>query len=84
MTYQPARDSDVDKNGPYKSSRRSARSNELRRPRRDRRILVRGDLREQPDVRKLARAIISMAMAEAERTMKPDTDASLPAEPADE
>jgi hypothetical protein len=38
-----------------------------RRYRDDRRITVRGVRRDPPDIRKLSRALISLAMAEAER-----------------
>lgn len=37
------------------------------RPRRDGRIIVRGVERDRPDLRKLSRAVIAMAQAEAER-----------------
>lgn len=36
-------------------------------PRNERRIIVRGIQREQPDLRKLSRAVIAMAQADAER-----------------
>lgn len=38
-----------------------------RRYQKDRRIIVRGLRRDPPDIRKLSRALISLAMAEAER-----------------
>lgn len=38
-----------------------------RRYQKDRRIIVRGVRRDPPDIRKLSRALISLAMAEAER-----------------
>jgi hypothetical protein len=38
-----------------------------RRYQKDRRITVRGVRRDPPDIRKLSRALISLAMAEAER-----------------
>lgn len=79
MTQQPPKEAPDGKNAPFKSGRRAARTNKLRRPQRDRRLIVRGELREQPDVHKLARALISMAMAEAERETQAQTDA--PAQP---
>jgi hypothetical protein len=47
------------------ASKRKRKTN--RRHRDDRRIAVRGVRRDPPDIRKLSRALISLAMAEAER-----------------
>lgn len=55
---------DPDKNAPYKSARRDARRPKGRG--RDRRISVRSVQRDEPDVRKLARAVIQLALAQAE------------------
>lgn len=60
-------DDDSNKNAPYRSSRRSVRRDRELRVGRRRQITVRSELREEPDVRKIARAIIGMAMLEAER-----------------
>lgn len=60
-------DEDINKNAPYRSSRRAAHKGRAPRGRKERRLTVRSELREQPDVRKIARAIIAMAMGEAER-----------------
>lgn len=48
------------------SNKRPSRSRQMR-PRRDDRIVVRGVERDRPDLRKLSRAVIAMAQAEAER-----------------
>lgn len=48
------------------SNKRPSRSRQAR-PRRDGRIIVRGVERDRPDLRKLSRAVIVMAQAEAER-----------------
>lgn len=47
------------------SRRKRNRNNRL--PREERRFTVRGVRREPPDIRKLSRALIGLAMAEAER-----------------
>lgn len=62
-------DPQVDKNAPYRTSRRATQQSRARKnsPSSGRRIVVRSELREQPDVRKIARAIIAMAMADAQR-----------------
>ena len=60
-------DEDISKNAPYRSSRRAAHKGRLPRGRKERRLTVRSELRDEPDVRKIARAIIEMAMAQAER-----------------
>ncbi|QSZ50082.1 hypothetical protein AYX22_17815 [Arthrobacter sp. D5-1] len=48
------------------SNKRPNRSRQAR-PRRDGRIVIRGVERDRPDLRKLSRAVIAMAQAEAER-----------------
>lgn len=48
------------------SNKRPSRSRHVR-PRRDDRIVIRGVERDRPDLRKLSRAVIAMAQAEAER-----------------
>ncbi|MET3810222.1 hypothetical protein ABIB14_001323 [Arthrobacter sp. UYEF3] len=48
------------------SNKRPSRSRQGR-PRRDGRIIVRGVERDRPDLRKLSRAVIAMAQADAER-----------------
>lgn len=47
---------------------RDAQSREIRRgkSRSDRRVSVRSELRREPDVRRIARAVIELAMAQAE------------------
>lgn len=55
---------DAGKNAPFRSARR-----EVRRPKgrgRERQISVRPVPRKEPDVRKLARAVIQLALAQAE------------------
>lgn len=49
------------------SNKRPSRSRQVVRPRRDGRIVIRGVERDRPDLRKLSRAVIAMAQAEAER-----------------
>lgn len=46
-----------------------------RRYQKDRRIIVRGVRRDPPDIRKLSRALISLAMAEAEREAQAEQEA---------
>ena len=65
--------SDEGKNSQFRSARRQRqrrdsqdRSSTRSRRGRERRLSVRGELREEPDVRKLARAVIQMALAQAE------------------
>ncbi len=81
-------DPEIAKNAPYRSSRRAVQQGRARTNRPRRRIIVRSELREQPDVRKIARAIISMAMAEAEREASAQAEArssrSSEQEPGDE
>lgn len=55
------------KNATYRSSRRAARRGRVIKVGRRRQLSVRSELRETPDVHKIARAIIAIAMAEAER-----------------
>lgn len=50
------------KNAPYRSARRQVRKRYQKRV-----LTVRSEKRPKPDVRKIARAVLSMAMAEAER-----------------
>ena len=60
-------DYDNDKNAPYRSARRAARKRPPKHTRgQERRLTIHSEQREQPDVRKIARAIIAMAMAESE------------------
>lgn len=60
------------KNSQVRSVRRATRRDSQRRESarshrgRDCHLSVRGELREQPDVRKIARAVIQLAMAQAE------------------
>lgn len=67
MPTSSPRDDEPTKNAPYRSSRRAVRKDRELRVGRRRQITVRSELREQPDVRKIARAILHMAMLEAER-----------------
>jgi hypothetical protein len=70
-------DDSVDKNAPYRSARRAARRTRAVRSGHTRRLTIYSELREQPDVRKIARAILAIATAEAEREAQaaatPDT-----------
>lgn len=50
---------------PYRSARRAPRRTTTTRGA-SRRLTVRSELKETPDVRKIARAIITMAVAQAE------------------
>lgn len=67
MPNDSSDDTDINRNAPYRSSRRAAQRGRTSRSGKERRLTVRSELREQPDVRKVARAIIAMAMVEAER-----------------
>lgn len=72
-------DSSEGKNAPFKSARR-----ETRRPKRggrDRQISVRSVQREQPDARKLARAVIALAIAQAEAEAAAQAEVSAAAPP---
>lgn len=60
-------DDELAVDAPLRADRRAARRARIARAGRDRRLTVRSELRDQPDVRKIARAVIAMAMAEAER-----------------
>ena len=64
MPNDSSDDTDINRNAPYRSSRREAKRGTTPRSPKERRLTVRSELREQPDVRKVARAIIAMAMAE--------------------
>lgn len=72
-----------EKNAPYRSARRAVRKR-VSRSRDGRRLTIRSELRETPDHRKIARAIIAVAMAQAEREAQALKDAQEPQEPADE
>lgn len=50
-------------------------------PRRLRRIVVEGVQREQPDLRKLSRAVIALAQAEAEREAQAQHETGHPKRP---
>ena len=85
MPNDSSDDTDINRNAPYRSSRRAAQRGRVSRSRKERRLTVRSELREQPDVRKVARAIIAMAMAEAEREANAQTGGDdQPEESADE
>ncbi len=86
---------DEDKNAPFRSARRGARKRTASRASTERRLTIRSEQREQPDVRKIARAIIAMAVAEAERetqaraervdgNMDSHPDADMVSEPAND
>lgn len=62
------------------ASKRKRQTN--RRYRDDRRITVRGVRRDPPDIRKLSRALISLAMAEAEREAQAEQTAREAAVPS--
>lgn len=66
---------DDDKNAPYRSARRAAHQRRAGRARPERRLKVRSELRDEPDVRKIAKAIIAIAQAEAERAAQADKGA---------
>lgn len=79
MSIHNPDDPEIEKNAPYRSNRRAARQGRTVRSRRpQRRIVVRSELRDQPDVRKIARAIIAMALAEAEREAQAQADQPAP------
>ena len=67
-------DDSVSKNAPYRADRRAVRRAGIKRARRSRRIIVDADRREQPDERKIARAIIAMALADAAREAQAQLD----------
>lgn len=76
-----------EKNAPYRSTRRAVRKR-VSRSRDGRRLTIRSELRETPDHRKIARAVIQVAMAQAEREAQAVKDAQGDAqerqEPADD
>lgn len=53
-----------------------------RRRGRERRISIRSELRQTPDLRKIARAVVALAMAQAEAEAQAERDAD--AKPADQ
>ncbi len=65
-------DNETRKNAPYRSARREVRKRRDRHA--ARRLTIRSEQRETPDVRKIARAIIAMALAEAEREARAQAD----------
>lgn len=69
MPQNNLNDDDSDKNAAYRSSRRAARSKRaIRNTSRSRRpIVVHSERRDKPDKRKIARAIVALALADAER-----------------
>jgi len=68
-------DYDNDKNAPYRSARRAARKRLPKHTRgQERQLTVRSEQRQQPDVRKIARAIIAMAMAEHDAEHRAEHD----------
>ena len=70
-------DYDNDKNAPYRSARRAVRKRPPKHTRgQERRLTICSEQREQPDVRKIARAIIAMAMAESEAEAQHETSRS--------
>lgn len=77
-------DNGASKNAPYRADRRAARRSGLKRARQSRQIIVHSERREQPDVRKIARAIIAMAMADAEREAQAERQARQDVEGSDE
>ena len=67
-------DENVSKNAPYRTDRRAARQGNLKRARRGRRIIVRSELRAEPDVPRIARVIVALALAEARREAQAQAD----------
>lgn len=63
-TYQPNNEDDESRNSPYRSVRRTARKQTPRRGK-PRRLSVRSEVRDEPDLRKLAQAVLKIAMDEA-------------------
>lgn len=72
------------KNATYRSSRRAARRGRATKVGRRRQLTVHSELRETPDVHKIARAIIAMALAEAEREAQAQAEALDNSEPGTE
>lgn len=69
----PTSNEEPNKNAQFKSARRQGMRDSagnaqppLRRRGRERRLSVRSELRKQPDVQKIARALIALAIAQAE------------------
>lgn len=76
-------DDEPTKNADFRSSRRSARRSRATKVGRRRQLTVRSELRDMPDVRKIARAVIAMALLEAERESQAQAELS-PEEASDE
>lgn len=57
----------AERNAPYRSSRRQARKERASQPASKRHLTVRSEKRSSPDIRKIARAVLAMAIAEADR-----------------
>jgi hypothetical protein len=56
---------------------------ENRRPRRERRISLRTELRRQPDLQKIAHAVVALAMAQAEKEAQAEASLFEPQEQDD-
>ena len=67
---------------PRRSGDQSGESRQIRRgrSRTNRRLSVRSELRQEPDVRRIARAVIELAMAQAEADAANDNCTSSPDE----
>lgn len=78
-TIQEEFDEDPNRRSQFRSARRQAarraKPRTASRNGRDRQISVRSELREQPDMRKVARAVIQMALARAEAEAKAQAQA---------
>jgi hypothetical protein len=61
--------------GPSARSSGSSRVNRPGRRSRDRRLSVRSELRAEPDVRKIARAVVALALAQAEKDAQAEKEA---------
>lgn len=73
-----------EKNAPYRSTRRAVRKRVTRSRGEVRRLTIRSELRETPDHRKIARAIIAMAMDQAAREAQARGDATTSKDSADD
>jgi hypothetical protein len=88
MNANEISDEEAAKNAPFRSARRARRKQRVSvKGGSSRRLTIRADQRDEPDVRKIARAVISIAMLEAEREAQAlaEEHQALPSqEPADE
>jgi hypothetical protein len=76
--YEPENNKNAPIKGERRQRRRDSQAKDSARSRRsrERRLSVRSELRDTPDMRKIARAVIQMALAEAEKEAQAEKEAA--------